>query len=179
MDYSQLSEVFNSLATQIPSLYRLFLIGCGITGVCLTISGVTEIIASNRANQKPRGAAFCKMFFGPLLFVLGGLLEMGSYTLFREFTNPILMDSYTTQTGDDLSTFLYPVRFYIGFIGFVLMGRAVYVAAVGADTKRENWQFESLGLWLLAVCCYAFDSTVNMISSSAGQGLLGTEYFSF
>ncbi|PTT96198.1 hypothetical protein DBR45_45060, partial [Pseudomonas sp. HMWF031] len=74
---------------------------------------------------------------------------------------------------------LYAVRFYITFIGFLLMARATYVGAIGADTKRENWQFEALALYGLAILCYAFDLGVDMISNSVGQGALGTEYFSF
>ncbi|GEM_PF-1863181 len=179
VDYSNFINVFHSIAEQIPGLYRALIVISAITGVLLTNSGIQAISSSNKAHQQPKAGSYFKVFFGPLMFSLGALLEMGTYTIFRTQTNPIVLMSYTPQSGDDTTVVLYAVRFYITFIGFLLMARATYVGAIGADTKRENWHFEALALYGLAILCYAFDLGVDMISNSVGQGALGTEYFSF
>ena len=127
VDYSNFINVFHSIAEQIPGLYRALIVISAITGVLLTNSGIQAISSSNKAHQQPKAGSYFKVFFGPLMFSLGALLEMGTYTIFRTQTNPIVLMSYTPQSGDDTTVVLYAVRFYITFIGFLLMARATYV----------------------------------------------------
>ena len=180
MDAMPALNVLHSIARALPGLYNLVIICAAIMGVAVTLKGLNLISQSNKAQQAPPGSAYLLLLIGPLGLSLGTLLNVASFTLFRQATNPVAMETYVPyESSDDFRIALYAITSYIHFFAWVLVARAVYVGATGAHNKRENWVFEALVLWALSGCCIGFVYAVDAVSYTMGQGAIGTEYLTF
>lgn len=180
MDYSAALQVLHAIAEAVPGLYKALVVISAIAGVIVTSKGVTTLVQSNKAQQSAPSSSYFMIALGPLMLSLGTMLNVASYTLFRQVTNPVILQSYTPyESADDYRIALFAIVTYINFFAWVLVARALFVGATGAHNRREKWVSEALVLWGLAGCCIAFPYFVDAISVTIGQGKYGTDYLLF
>ena len=180
MEYGEAINVLNSLASQLPGLFRLLVIGAGVYGLYIAANGVVGWASASRNNQTPATGHFAGVLIGSLMFSLGTLLNVGTMTVFNLASNHEIMGSFNpTETGTEARQIFYAISVYVYFIGWVLMFAALYVWYHGIYHREKKYGLKVILMWLLAVLATNFHLTIDAGAASLGQPSVGTQYFYF
>lgn len=178
MDYSSQIAMLNSFNSTLPSIQAMFIALMALIGLVIFVRSLLQLSKNNRQNQASDNGVIGGLILGPAMWSLGGWLSIGSMTLFRNSATKQIYDTYEPLSGVDQTTaMLFAFVFYINFVGWILMGAALYKAYEGTRyTNERRWLLKSATMYLLAVFSTNFALFIDMVSLTFGTGTIGTDY---
>lgn len=169
------------LAQQTVGLQEGYFQIMGFLGICSVIGALFHQYTAGRRNEGLQVATVMGLIFGSLMFAVPNVAEIFGGSLFGTNEDSIIITSYVAETGANarVRESVHAIVAICTLLGWIAIGRGLYIGSVGAKYQQHGWQGSSLTFIVagtIATNLYVF---ADILGASVGMGSLGTDYFKF